>query len=473
MEEVMNAKEPINIEVSVKVGDKTGEKHLITVDRNRKIDESASTKTLRQNSETSTYRISTLGGFVNVLLSFLIASAISAIPLLLNTNTAIFYTSQPLYIMVVFLFVSLVLFRYWGLLIGALALLVCVLIVDIPLKVNIVNAFSNMLQLVLMYGAFVFIQFIERRRDRINVRKNSLTTKWHKTYEFVLIILAIAYVLYYLFAESINNTVIYVLAISCFVYTIITSIVRRDLHYFSYTGLIALIPSLLASVLSAIFSEVPKDLMWAYVGTWTASNYILMQSVGYLVFMHYESWEVEFYKNKEVKSIDVSSICYYIAALLWNIFVIYLFRHDVFAGKSYMYFFPWALGNFLLLSNLIFSTFDDAKGATDYFKWYEDRVVVVEKKTSVIITIISFLLPLSGVLTKVNVPDILTFIFIANIFCACFSVGLIWVPKSNIKFIALLKTIKSIFYTYSLIFLLMSAIMIMYTYKYQLVALPG
>ena len=175
--------------------------------------------------------------------------------------------------------------------------------------------------------------------------------------------------------------------------------------------------------------------------------------------------------NREIKSIDISSVLYYTAALLWNVFIIYLFRHDIFAGKSYMYFFPWALGNFLLLSNLFFSKYDDAKGAENYFKWYEDRVIVVEKNTSVIITIISFLLPLSGVLTKVNVPEILTFIFIANIFCACFSVGLIWVPNSNVKFIALLKTMKSILYTYSLILLLMSAIMIMYTYKYQLVAL--
>jgi hypothetical protein len=261
------------------------------------------------------------------------------------------------------------------------------------------------------------------------------------------------------------------LATGFLAFTIVMSIINKDSHYSYYTVLIALLPSLVASTCSAIFSEVPKDLMGDYILTWTSSNYILLQSIGYFVFTHYEAWEVDFCSNREIKSIDISSILYYTAALLWNVFIIYLFRHDIFAGKSYMYFFPWALGNFLLLSNLFFSKFDDAKGAENYFKWYEDRVIVVEKNTSVIITIISFLLPLSGVLTKVNVPEILTFIFIANIFCACFSVGLIWVPNSNVKFIALLKTIKSILYTYSLILLLMSAIMIMYTYKYQLVAL--
>lgn len=422
-------------------------------------------------AEASTYKFTTLGMFVNVLQTILIATAISIIPLLLNSNTAIFYTSQPLYIMVVFLFVSMILFRFWGLIIGILSLGICAVMVDIPLQVNIVNACANILQLVLLFVFFRAVQKIESRFDRIKLRKESMNQIWHKVYEFFLVVVSLGYILYFFISPSVHNIVIYICALIFMVCTIAMSLIRKDAHYVIYTILIALLPSLLASTCSAIFSGVPKDLMFSYVATWTASNYVLLQSIGYIVFTHYDSWKVEFCGNKDIRVVDMSSLLYYVAALLWNVFILYLFRHDVFACQPYMYFFPWALGNFLLLSNLFFSTYDDAKGARDRFKWYEGRVVVVEKNTSVIITIISFLLPLSGVLTKVNVPDILTFIFIANIFCACFSVGLIWVPKSNIKFIALLKTIKSIFYTYSLILLLMSAIMIMYTYKYQLVNL--
>ena len=422
-------------------------------------------------AEASTYKFSTLGLFVNVLQTILIALAISIIPLLLNTNTAIFYTSQPLYIMVVFLFVSMILFRFWGLIIGILSLGICAVMVDIPLQVNIVNACANILQLVLLFVFFRAVQKIESRFDRIKLRKESMNQIWHKVYEFSLVVVSLGYILYFFISPSVHNIVIYICALIFMVCTIAMSLIRKDAHYSIYTVLIALLPSLLASTCSAIFSGVPKDLMFSYVATWTASNYVLLQSIGYIVFTHYDSWKVEFCGNKDIRVVDLSSLLYYAAALLWNVFILYLFRHEVFACQPYMYFFPWALGNFLLLSNLFFSTYDDAKGARDRFKWYEGRVVVVEKNTSVIITIISFLLPLSGVLTKVDVPDILTFIFVANIFCACFSVGLIWVPKSNIKFIALLKTIKSIFYTYSLILLLMSAIMIMYTYKYQLVNL--
>ena len=422
-------------------------------------------------AEASTYKFTTLGMFVNVLQTILIATAISIIPLLLNSNTAIFYTSQPLYIMVVFLFVSMILFRFWGLIIGILSLGICAVMVYIPLQVNFVNACANILQLVLLFVFFRAVQKIESRFDRIKLRKESMNQIWHKVYEFFLVVVSLGYILYFFISPSVHNIVIYICALIFMVCTIAMSLIRKDAHYVIYTILIALLPSLLASTCSAIFSGVPKDLMFSYVATWTASNYVLLQSIGYIVFTHYDSWKVEFCGNKDIRVVDLSSLLYYAAALLWNVFILYLFRHDVFACQPYMYFFPWALGNFLLLSNLFFSTYDDAKGARDRFKWYEGRVVVVEKNTSVIITIISFLLPLSGVLTKVNVPDILTFIFIANIFCACFSVGLIWVPKSNIKFIALLKTIKSIFYTYSLILLLMSAIMIMYTYKYQLVNL--
>ena len=431
----------------------------------------AKTEKTTTSAEASTYKFTTLGMFVNVLQTILIATAISIIPLLLNSNTAIFYTSQPLYIMVVFLFVSMILFRFWGLIIGILSLGICAVMVDIPLQVNIVNACANILQLVLLFVFFRAVQKIESRFDRIKLRKESMNQIWHKVYEFFLVVVSLGYILYFFISPSVHNIVIYICALIFMVCTIAMSLIRKDAHYVIYTILIALLPSLLASTCSAIFSGVPKDLMFSYVATWTASNYVLLQSIGYIVFTHYDSWKVEFCGNKDIRVVDLSSLLYYAAALLWNVFILYLFRHEVFACQPYMYFFPWALGNFLLLSNLFFSTYDDAKGARDRFKWYEGRVVVVEKNTSVIITIISFLLPLSGVLTKVDVPDILTFIFVANIFCACFSVGLIWVPKSNIKFIALLKTIKSIFYTYSWILLLMSAIMIMYTYKYQLVNL--
>ena len=38
---------------------------------------------------------------------------------------------------------------------------------------------------------------------------------------------------------------------------------------------------------------------------------------------------------------------------------------------------------------------------------------------------------------------------------------MIWTPRSNVKFIGLLKTLKTIFYTYSITLLMLCVIMVM------------
>lgn len=70
------------------------------------------------------------------------------------------------------------------------------------------------------------------------------------------------------------------------------------------------------------------------------------------------------------------------------------------------------------------------------------------------------MLPMTFTLIE-SIPPYLPIFFIANIFCACLSIGLIWTPKKNIKFIALLKTLKTIFYTYSITLLMLCVIMVM------------
>ena len=113
---------------------------------------------------------------------------------------------------------------------------------------------------------------------------------------------------------------------------------------------------------------------------------------------------------------------------------------------------------------MFFTVYDDANGKgddDDRFKWYEDRIITIEKNTSGIIMIIAFMLPLSVTLMKEEFPGILVILFAANIFFACLAVGLIWVPNRKIRFINLLKTIKTISYTYAITLLLTSSIMIM------------
>ena len=144
--------------------------------------------------------------------------------------------------------------------------------------------------------------------------------------------------------------------------------------------------------------------------------------------------------------------------------IIYLFYLNFFHLNNLIYFFPWALGNVFLSLNLIFSRYNDAENVENKFDWYEKRAIVVENNTSGIITIISFLLPVSATLLK-DIPPILLVLFVANIFCACLAVGLIWVPATNVKFMALLKTLKTVFYLFAIAFLMLSVIMIMFSPK--------
>ena len=75
---------------------------------------------------------------------------------------------------------------------------------------------------------------------------------------------------------------------------------------------------------------------------------------------------------------------------------------------------------------------------------------------------------LSGALTTLYYPMeikwnvLLNIVCIAaNIFCTCTAVGLIWIPKHNVKFISLLKSLKTICYTYSISLLLLCVVLIL------------
>ena len=279
-------------------------------------------------------------------------------------------------------------------------------------------------------------------------------------YNFILIICFIGYISYCVSTDGHQIGLMGAASIVLMVATLIKSLINHDLRLLYYTFAISLLPSLITSLLSAFFSHVPEELFTEYVLQWTCSNYILLQTAGYLMYQIFFVHEVKMISNRQEIAIDLSTIAYYISILVWNVLIILMIANKSVRFNPSIYFFPWALGNTLQLMNLYFSTFHDAEEADDKFKWYEQQVIVVEKNTNAVITMIAFMLPLSFTLLA-EVPPILPVFFIANIFCACMSIGLIWTPKANVKFIALLKSLKTIFYTYSITLLMLCVIMIM------------
>lgn len=409
------------------------------------------------------YRILMRGGTANVLLMILISSITIIFPLLLLRSNTIFYSSTPFYITIVVLFVAVMYLRYWGVLIAAFTLVISGMFLDIPKNVFFVNTLCNILQVILLLLSY---RLLKDRKRQTNKNLHYQSGEFYLSlYNLLIVCILLVYIGACLFSrDDISNYLVW-LSVALFVITVIKSIKNKDSVLISYTFLIAFLPSTICSLLSAYFCKVPSDEFVNYCTTWTLSNYILLQTLGYIFFQLFYVREINAFKIDEEIPINVSSVAYYLAIVVINILIIYLIYSNVIGDYGYIYFFPWILGNVFLLFNLYFTRFDDACGIPDNerFKWYERRIITVEKNTSGVITIISFMLPLSVTIMKGSIPTVLIVLFAANIFFACLSVGLIWVPNKKIRFINLLKTIKTISYTYSITLLLISSIMIMFT----------
>ena len=111
---------------------------------------------MRENNSTKnildyTYKINISGILSTVSIMILVGLAISVMPLLLNNDQTIFYTSQSLYLAVILLFVTMMYFDWWGLLVGVLTFLVCGWVLDLKTGILISNTLANILQLILLH----------------------------------------------------------------------------------------------------------------------------------------------------------------------------------------------------------------------------------------------------------------------------------------------------------------------------------
>lgn len=406
-----------------------------------------------------TYKINISSILSIVSIMILISLVISVIPLLLNNDQTIFYTSQSLYLAVILLFVSIMYFKWWGLLIGLMTFLICGWVLELPSYILISNTFANILQLILLQLAYTKIKGLKLENKNIYSRGDL----YLNIYNYSLILIFLFYLVYVFSYSQINIWILGIFSFSIFAITIAKSIIEKDIRLILYNFTVALIPSLIASTISyyvgIIFNE-QENMAFKYISTWTLSNYVLFQTIGYWFYQYFFSRNYNKFDNNQIKSIITSTILYYGAAFVWNMLIILMLKSDVLGVKAYMYFFPWALGNIFLLSNLYFSSSQSITGETDKFRWFENRIIVIEKNTSTIIMIIAFLLPISLEFLRYT-PEILKTLFAANIFCTCTAVGLIWIPKHNIKFISLLKSLKTICYTYSISLLLLCVVLIL------------
>ena len=114
-----------------------------------------------------TYKINISGVLSTVSIMMLVSLAISVIPLLLNSDLAIFYTSQSLYIAAILLFVAMMYFDWWGLLVGLMTFIICGWVLELPTGIFITNTFANILQLVLLQLAYKTIKRVKLKNKNM------------------------------------------------------------------------------------------------------------------------------------------------------------------------------------------------------------------------------------------------------------------------------------------------------------------
>lgn len=119
----------------------------------------------KPKSTTDSYPIKTTGVCINVSIMLLISVVTSIIPLLLNSNTAIFYTSQPLYITIIVLFFVLMYYKFWGVLVGAGTFLICGTMLELPSKILLINSTVNIIQLVLLLISYLYVSKKNLHKD--------------------------------------------------------------------------------------------------------------------------------------------------------------------------------------------------------------------------------------------------------------------------------------------------------------------
>lgn len=405
------------------------------------------------------YNVLTSGICINLSIMILVSLIISVFPLLLNVDTAVFYTSQSFYIAVILLFVVIMYYKSWGLLVGTLTFMIYGIIIDLPLGIMFTNTIANVFQLLILLLSYNKIRKIKiENRNKYNTGEFFLNV-----YNFLLMVLFIFYMTYVFSVDDTNMYIICGFSILTFFITIIKIILEKDIRLFAFTILIALLPSLLSSSLSYYLGSIVKytnDTAIKYICTWTLSNYVLFQTIGYWCYQYFFTRNFNMSTNRKNYPLIIDGLLYYVAIFVWNVLILVMIKSRIIASSTYLYFFPWALGNIFLVSNLLFSLSKEVDSVKDKFKWFEQRVIVVERNSSTIIMIVAFLLPMSLEYMPQS-PEVLKTLFISNIFCICSTVGLIWTPKSRIKFISLLKTLKTIFYTYSISLTLLCVLIIM------------
>ena len=166
-----------------------------------------------------TYKINISGILSTVSIMILMSLVISVLPLLLNNDQAIFYTSQSLYIAVILLFVTMMYFDWWGLLVGLMTFIICGWVLKLPLEIFASNTLANILQMVLLLLAYKAIKRIKSENKNMYYSGELFMN----LYNYSLILIFLFYLVYVFTSAEINLWVLLAISIAVLCLTLAKS----------------------------------------------------------------------------------------------------------------------------------------------------------------------------------------------------------------------------------------------------------
>lgn len=397
----------------------------------------------------------------------LLIAVLTAMVSILSTSTLNDNRASTVFIVfagILVIIAAIYLYGAWGVLSAALAALLFCLTIRTSVWGILLNIAANTLQAFIIYLVFKFTDI-----DETVGEKNGVIT----SYKFIMLALGGTFViLSFLFDRFIILYVFFALLIAA---AGIFSVLEKRPSKILFVLLVCILPSFAGGLLNSFFeltqagSTVEK--WYESAAVWGLSNSVLFGSFGYLLLgamgrfkeksARWQKGRFSF-KRKPPREfpVKVASIIYYIATLLWNALFYVMYFLGWMQNDTPVYLFPWAVGNLFFIVNLCLSTREEVEKMTaeKAFGWFEQRAVVAENNTQMLIAVIAFLLPLCASYLG-GITESIAFIFVLNITAAVISIGLIWIPKGAVRIMEIVKDMKTVFHLYTLSLLLLSAVM--------------
>jgi len=369
-----------------------------------------------------------------------------------DLNISIFNPSVfTLYLSIVIILITIHYLGKYGIIVAFISSLLFCIALNLSIFQIIYNVTVNIFQAVLIF------KFIKNSHKISELPRNNI-----RIMDIVIFLFGVSYII---IAFSGKHTIwsLLLFSIGIFFCYIFICIIEKNIFRIKYLILICLLPNVLSACLNSLYIDNIWKLNILDVNTfiWTTTNFILLSSLGYILLVFLPSKSDKKYNKGQLLSIKLSTGLFYISLIFWNLLFFIMHLNGWLLINTATYIFPWLIGNIFFVANLLTSQKEEYESnvTSEIFNWYEKRAIVAEKNTHMLIQIIALLLPLCATIMR-SIPPNIVLIFVLNISTAVASIGLIWIPQNDIKIMALMKTLKTIFHLLSISLLLLSTIMI-------------